>query len=281
MTCDSGEGRVKVMASPPAGPPMLLLHGVTRGWKDWLSIEYGLSSRWQLFCLDFRGHGDSDRTPGRYFVKDYVRDARAALEQAIGAPAVVVGHSLGAMVAAAVADGASVPVRGVVLEDPPFDTLSGRIFQTPYLSQFVGVQKILRQTRDVPTLARILADVVLTNPQTGASYRVGDVRDEAFLRFHAWCLSKMDVEALDPVVAGRWLDGFDVDGVIAGMRCPVLLMQGEASAGSMLTDEDAQRIVERAGDVVHVRFAEVGHQIHAMQPEDAVRTMTAFLETLT
>lgn len=278
--CESADGRLRVMVGPPTGPSLLCLHGVTRCWKDWLTVAPLLSNRWRMYCLDFRGHGASAPTPGRYLVRDYVEDARAVLKSIIGEPTVVLGHSLGAMVAAAVADGKSVPVLGVVLEDPPFDTLSGRIFQTPFLSQFTGVQEILRETRKVPEVARRLADLVLSNPLTGQTYRLGDTRDPATIRFNAWCLVNMDPETLAPVVAGRWLEGFDVDSVIAAVACPTLLMQGEARVGSMLTDEDAHRLVATVPDVVHVRFPGVGHQIHAMAPETAACAISSFLESL-
>ena len=80
--------------------------------------------------MDFRGHGESARSEGRYRVVDYVEDAARFLEEEIGRPAAVYGHSLGAMVAAATAARAPGMVMAVVLEDPPFHTMGRRIRET-------------------------------------------------------------------------------------------------------------------------------------------------------
>lgn len=41
------------------GPPLLLLHGVTRRGADWDPLVPVLSSRWRVIAPDQRGHGDS------------------------------------------------------------------------------------------------------------------------------------------------------------------------------------------------------------------------------
>ena len=76
------------------------------------------ASGWRSYALDLRGHGRSARTPGRYRLDDYVDDVDRLL-QVIGEPAVVVGHSLGAIVAASLAQDRHPLVAAVFLEDPP------------------------------------------------------------------------------------------------------------------------------------------------------------------
>src|SRR5687767_921873 len=96
-------GTLNVSTGPATGPPLVLLHGVTRRWQDYAPLLPTLTLRWHVHALDFRGHGKSDRTAeGAYRVADYVADA-AALLRDVGKPSVVYGHSLGAMVAAGVA----------------------------------------------------------------------------------------------------------------------------------------------------------------------------------
>ena len=82
-------------------PPILFLHGATLNRDSWDEIKDRLMGRCCVWTLDFRGHGHSDRVPN-YDFSGYVSDAETALA-AIGRPAIVVGHSLGACVAGVLA----------------------------------------------------------------------------------------------------------------------------------------------------------------------------------
>ena len=97
-------GGVRLAASvhgPMDGPPILFLHGATLSRDSWDEIKNRLMSRCCVWTLDFRGHGHSDHAPN-YDFSGYVSDAETALA-AIGRPAIVVGHSLGACVAGVLA----------------------------------------------------------------------------------------------------------------------------------------------------------------------------------
>lgn len=107
-------------------PPVLFLHGITMSTATWEFVVPSLAERYRLWRLDFRGHGDSDRAPDSYTPAGYVSDAVAAIESGVGQPCVVVGHSLGGLVAAALAQQRPDLVRAVLLEDPAlFDTGTG------------------------------------------------------------------------------------------------------------------------------------------------------------
>jgi pimeloyl-ACP methyl ester carboxylesterase len=275
----TGEVRLNFMVGPANGPPLLFLHGVTRRWQDFLSVLPTLQLRWQVYGLDFRGHGGSGRCPGQYRVVDHVRDARAFLREHVREPAVVYGHSLGALVAAAVAASEPVLVRAVILEDPPAPTLVHGIRQTPYFALFTGMQALAGRELAVPALARELADLGLPAPG-GQTMRLGDIRDAVSLRFLARCLQQLDPEVLTPLLQERWLDGYDPEAVHRQVACPALLLRADESCGGMLPPADADRFAHWLADGTRIDFPGVSHLIHWLAPEATLRFVTGFLESL-
>ncbi|MET7436322.1 alpha/beta fold hydrolase, partial [Streptomyces sp. NPDC005568] len=82
------------------GPGVLLLHGLMGRASHWASTARWLSERHRAVALDQRGHGQSDKPPEGFYTREaYVEDAEAALEQLGLAPAVVIGHAMGALTA--------------------------------------------------------------------------------------------------------------------------------------------------------------------------------------
>lgn len=266
------------MAGEGSGPALLLLHGVTRCGGDWDRLLPELANEWRVFALDQRGHGGSGRA-GSYLVTDYVADAVHFIRWEIAAPVVIVGHSLGAMTAAAVAAELPEQVRAVVLEDPPFHTMGERIHGTAWQAQFVGMQEVARLGGSVEELTDALAEIRLPRPEDGFR-RLGDLRDRASLGWSAECLAQLDPEVLTPVIAGRWLEGYDIARVYAHIRCPVLLLQADPQAGGALMDDDVQLALRSISDGRHVVFAGVSHQIHRERTEEMLRAVREFTAVL-
>jgi pimeloyl-ACP methyl ester carboxylesterase len=261
----------------PDAPPLLCLHGVTRCWQSYLPLIPALQLRWQVYAYDQRGHGLSARGAG-YLVTDYVADAVRFLRDEIGRPAVVYGHSLGAMVAAALAAEAPELVRGVVLEDPPFHTMGERIESYVMYPYFVALESLAGNGMSIPQLVEALGAIEINTANGKAPLHT--VRDASALRFTAKCLQQLDPAVMSPIARGTWLEGYDVGDVISRIQCPVLLMQADASAGGMLTDADAELIEQTVADVARVKLAGIGHQIHTVAPDVALRLALGFLESL-
>src|SRR5262245_28727530 len=93
-----GKPALHYVEGPAAGPPLLLLHGVTRNRHDWDLLLPELTKAWRVVALDHRGHGGSGRAPGTYRVADYARDTADFVNATFSEPVSVLGHSLGAMV---------------------------------------------------------------------------------------------------------------------------------------------------------------------------------------
>lgn len=259
-----GSPTLHFVEGPASGPPLLLLHGVTRNWRDWEPLLPELTHDWRVFALDHRGHGASGRVSGSYLVADYARDAAAFVRATFSEPVTVFGHSLGAMVTLALAAECSECVAGVVLEDPPFDTMGNAIAATPYRAQFVGMQSVARHGGNLETMTDALAEIRLPGP--GGEVRFGSIRDRDTLRFSAECLADLDPDVFTPLIAGDWLDGFDHATLWPRVRCPVLLLQGDPAAGGALSNADAELAERTLSACQRAHFPSVGHQIHRTSP---------------
>ncbi|MGE3316160.1 MAG: alpha/beta fold hydrolase [Planctomycetaceae bacterium] len=271
---------INVVAGPVSGPPLLMLHGVTRRWQTFAAMLPAILSRWHVHAIDFPGHGRSERTAERYRVVDYVSVVSAFVRERFPEPAVIYGHSLGSMVAAGVAAECPASVRGIVMEDPPFETMGKRIRETALHGYFTQLKRFAGSTQPVGDVARELAQLELRDPKTGASQRLGDVRDAAALRFTAASLARLDPGALEPVVQGDWLQGFDWESILSGVLCPSLLLQADDAVGGMLIESEAAIAAKAMADCSHVRMKGVGHLIHGTRPGELLTIVMPFLESL-
>lgn len=246
------------------GPPLLLLHGLTRDRGDWSPLFSRLALGWRVIAVDQRGHGRSARAD-RYLVSDYAADAVRLLRDVIGEPVAILGHSLGAMVAAVVAAELPDMVQGIVMEDPPFHAMGNRIAGTAWQSQFSGMRDAALRGGTVEDLAAAIAAIQLPRPD-GSVVRLGDLREPTAIRWSAECLKRLDPETLTPVIAGRWLDGYDAVRLASAIRCPVRLLQADPASGGALSDADRDAFATAAPDCVVERFPGVGHLIHWTEP---------------
>ncbi len=274
------EVELHVAVGPKSGPPLVLLHGVTRRGMDFLPILPTLTTRWQVFTVDQRGHGESGRT-NSYLTADYVRDAVELVGGEFSEPVVLFGHSLGAMVACGVAAEIPEAVRAVVLEDPPFDTMGPGIVGTPFHALFSGMCGGLGCCGgSVSRLAAEMAKIRIPTADGKESVRLGDARDAAQLRFGAKCLLDLDPAVLEPVLAGRWLEGFDWKTVVTRIQSPALLMAADWTSGGMMPGAMVDTVERLLEDCTRVEFTGAGHQIHWQWPEAVSKSAIAFLESI-
>jgi pimeloyl-ACP methyl ester carboxylesterase len=98
-------------------PVALAIHGITSTNRSWLATAQAAGDSVALAAVDLRGRGASNGLPGPFGIATHVRDMVAALDALGLERAVVVGHSLGAYIAAALAIAHPDRVRTLVLVD--------------------------------------------------------------------------------------------------------------------------------------------------------------------
>ena len=103
------------------GPRTVLCsHGITANHRSFGQLAWALGRRRDdvsLYAVDHRGRGGSASHPGPYGLGAHADDLRRVLDHLDVASTVLVGHSMGAFVAANAAERAPARVDGLVLVD--------------------------------------------------------------------------------------------------------------------------------------------------------------------
>ena len=265
-TFDSGVVAVNYAEGPSSGDPLVFLHGLSQRWQYFLPILPNLAERWHVYALDARGHGRSGRVTGGYHVSSYAQDPAAFLQKELAQPAVLYGHSLGAMVSVCVADEYPERVRALVLEDPPL-----------FASMRVKGPEWYKRLDPVRTLAR--SEFSLEEMMSALAKRRPDESPD-YYRNRAEDLVHLDPDVLTASMERRTFEGFDIEAVLKRISRPVLLLQGDPLLGAVLADQDIEQAVSLLPDCSHVQIVGVGHGITSTKPAEVLRAVTRFLDSL-
>lgn len=101
------------------GPALVLLHGIGSGSGSWVGQFAGLAADFRVIAWDAPGYGGSAALPqAEPLAHDYARALSELLDHLNIRELVLVGHSLGAIVAAAWAAQPTASLRSLVLASP-------------------------------------------------------------------------------------------------------------------------------------------------------------------
>jgi pimeloyl-ACP methyl ester carboxylesterase len=220
------------------GESVLLVHGFGGAASNWTAVAPALARHARVLVVDLPGHGGSTALPGPPERLDpFAERLGLLLEREGEAPAVVVGHSLGAVVALRLALRRPELVRGLVLAGS------------------AGIGSGTRESERALTL------VSLVQPGKRISRWRRPFARNALLRSVAFgAVSVADPRALSPLVANAFLAGsaLHTDVRSAGdalvrddprvdlerVRCPALVLHGARDRQVPLCDgfEYARRL---------------------------------------
>ena len=104
------------LSGPQGGPPLVMLHALGLDLGIWDGLVAALP-RHRILRLDMRGHGGSDVPPAPYTMGSLIRDTERAMDHHGMAEAVVIGLSIGGLIAQGLAVKRLDLVRGLVLSN--------------------------------------------------------------------------------------------------------------------------------------------------------------------
>ncbi len=98
-----GQTFVREVTGPPGAPTVVLLHGWTAGSDlTWFACFETLGRHFRVLSIDHRGHGQGIRNGRRFRLDDCADDVAvllAAVDPPVAGPVIVVGYSMGGVVA--------------------------------------------------------------------------------------------------------------------------------------------------------------------------------------
>ena len=250
------------------GQPLLLIHGITSSSTSWDRIAPHFTSEYKVFALDLRGHGLSSKPDhGYHWVKDYTKDVSEFIQHYTDGPPIIIGHSLGASITAAVASNLTQEVRAIILEDPPvfLDEQPGVVsdrFETTLDMKVLPfeekVKAFMDTTREWPPrsmeINRGLAEYKAVNLENTADAVITEIRTET---------TSYKAESLYP----------DID-------CPCLVLLGNPSLGGVVEHHDRERLSSILKHSTIKEFPDAGHGLHNDAEKDFLKHVNQFLVSL-
>ncbi len=109
-------GETAFADSNGSGTPLFFLHGTGCDSADWTSVTERLPQNQRYITLDFRGHGQSSTPTDPFTIENIANDVLKLVDSLSIPKLVLIGHSLGGMVAMEAAKRSSCVVGLILLE---------------------------------------------------------------------------------------------------------------------------------------------------------------------
>lgn len=260
LTLQNGVELDVIQSGDPTGAPLLLLHGISDSAPSMRPFMAELPPNVRAIAISQRGHGDSSKPAGPYTLEAMAADAAEALDRLGVRRAVVLGHSMGSMVAQRFAAAYPERTRGLVLVGA-FPGLKGN----PEVDAFY--QESIRDLQDPidPAFARGFQESTLARP-VPADFLDMVSAESLKLPAHAW-------KALFADMMGR-----DLAPGLARVQAPTLLLWGDKDAFASARDQE--RLLKGLGDATLRTFPGTGHAPHWEEPAAAAKAVAEFVERL-
>jgi len=263
---------------PAEAPRVFMLHGWMDTSATFQFVVEALTQDWQVIAPDWRGYGDSEWLGRCYWFPDYYADLDALLAHySPSAPAQLVGHSMGASIAAVYAGLRPQRVVRLAMLDflglkPPAED------PADHLLAWLDAQTGCPQLRSYPDHAALARRLQAANPRLSAARadflarHVGRVRADGQVEM-----------ACDPwhKVPAPFL--YRITDVMAAWRriaAPVLMLEAEDGFVSQRFDDDPQEYRRRLdcfANLQVIRLTGTGHNLQHDRPEAVAAALENFL----
>ena len=240
------------------GVPVVLLHGYTDSRQSWNLVLPRIPPRYRVFAISQRGHGGSSKPVDAYRIANFAGDVAAFLDANKIDRAIIVGHSMGSMVAQQFAIDHPDRVQALVL--------TGAFYTRP----------------NHPVLVDFWNQAISTLP---------DQVDRQFvLDFQTSTVTKPLDPAFFATIVGEtgrvpgyvWRNAFreflrtDLTAGVGTIAAPTLIIWGDKDAYSVRQDQDS--LVSRIRGARLLTYEGIGHAANWEVPERFATDLIAFMD---
>lgn len=263
---------------PDHGPDLVFLHGFPGSWRDHELVYPFLTGGFHVFAPSMRGMDGSGRATS-YPMSTWIDDVAAFVSEVCDPPVMGIGHSAGAWFGlAAAGEQPELFDAFVSLDQPlnPEDHLAFHDGRQPTISAMVNA---MRGASDVVDLAQRLGNVPAEAGGTWSDHLTEEqIEDEA-----------EDLYRHDPEIMAAWADRSLEDFIMVpelqawpgDYRGPVLFVDGDPNAGSMVTNRAAEYNMARYPWADRIQLQGLDHRLGLYDdPGRVVAEVLRFLEDL-
>ena len=243
----------------PGGVPVLLLHGYTDSWRSWEPVLPHLNETVRAFAPTQRGHGDADHPAAGYRPQDFAADAAAFMDALALGPAVVVGTSMGSIVAQRFAIDYPERTRGLVL------VAAATTWRTPEALALSEVVATLKDPID-PAFVREFQESTLAKPMP-TSFVDAVVAESLKVPARVWraALREGHLEA-------------DLGAELRAIKARTLIVSGDRDAIHPRSERVA--LAGAIGGARLVVYPDAGHALHWEEPARFAADLGSFVDGL-
>ena len=239
------------------GPTLFLLHGMNGNSKSWANSFHSLNSSYRVIAWDAPSFGNSDVFGDS--IEDYKNAAKALIKTLKLENIILIGHSMGGLIAAQLAHDDNVSISGLILSSthlgfgcPKGDSLMERYANR--LETFSSKQSDIdyameRAQRNTPegtsqAVVEFLANVAL-------GIRLESIRD-----------------------GGRMSQETDNTTICNNLKVPVLILSG--AKDTVISTEMHASLIAALPGATEVVFPKAGHASYAEYPDQFICQVTEF-----
>jgi N-formylmaleamate deformylase len=243
----SGDLRLHVLDYGGGSIPLVIVPGISSPAITMDFVASKMPESVRPLIIDMRGRGLSDAA-GPYDLGTYVDDLFAVIEGLELSRPIVVGHSMGARVAALAAARRRLDLRGTVVVDPPMSGPGRGLYPVPAATLLVQLAE---------------AQAGVTADQVAAQWPAWPAREAAI---RARWLSSCEVHAVADTHRGFETEDFFE--FWADVPAPVVLMYGGDSP--MVTQHGATEAAAANPGAHLVKVPDAGHMVFSDNPSAAI-----------
>ncbi len=288
---------------PDHGPALLLIHGQSMQWEDYSRVLPVLAEYYHVYAIDCHGHGDSTHDAAKYTAVAMGQDFVWFIENVIGEPAVLSGHSSGGILASWIAAYAPELVQGIVLEDPPFFSVEPHEMQDTFvwLDSFEIGHNFKNQTVEDDYVVYYMknsylwgkfGDLRKLTARSTKEYREAHPGEPLKLWYvpYQWIhgtlyLDDFDLDFAETFYTGTWFKGFNQEETLSKINTPSVYIKAATQYGedgvlyAANRDEDAEKVhsLLKGNEMITIKS---GHDIHFEKPDEFITIMVDFLKKI-
>jgi len=240
------------------GTTIIFLHGYTDSWHSFEKVLNLFPEQFHLVAISQRGHGNSSKPRTGYHPKDFAADVSAFIGQQNLGQCIVVGHSMGGLVAQQFAINYPHLLKALIIIDS-----DASFADNPGFPEFAD--EVMKLKGIEYSYAEAFQKSTVSKPVD-------------YLMMNLWINESMKVPLYVWKEAMRGIISVNCTTQLKSLSIPVLIFWG--SNDSICLKPGQKRVIQNLKNAKLIVYDGTGHALHWEEPNRFVNDVTKFVNSL-